>query len=281
MRIFIDTDCGVDDALALAVLIRYYGIDIAGITSTSGNTSARQAASNVGVVLKAMGHHIPVIAGPDPGSSFTPREVHGPDGLGGYAAAPVAPSAATAAGAVRAFCEAADERDVLLCLGPLTNLASARPASTPRIVAVGGAGVAGEPDPGRDPNSGVDIASTTWVANNLSVDWVTINAGEHIWLRDADFRSTSSTGRFLRAIHESYGWSCASRAVRAEWSPSAYDSLAAVAAVEDAADWEPVSAVVADGALWGEPGGEHRMLGANAGAALLESVRSAVVRAVA
>lgn len=281
MRIFIDTDCGVDDALALAALISWSGVEVAGITSTSGNTSAPQAASNVEVLLEVMGNHTPVISGPDPGSLFSPRDVHGSDGLGGYGSAPVEPTGLGAADAVREFCEAAGGSDLLLCLGPLTNLAEAGPTSCPRIVAVGGAGILGESDPCRDPNSQMDIAATTWVANNLSVDWVTINAGARVWLRESDFRSVTPTGRFLRAIHESYGWRCASQARRSTWSPSAYDTLAAVAATSpQVSGWEQVSAVVDGASLWGAPGGRHRMLSAESGAALVGQVRSAVAQAV-
>lgn len=281
MRMFIDTDCGVDDALALAVIHSLSGVEVVGITSTSGNTSARQAASNAETVLEVMGNHIPVVSGPDPSKSFAPREAHGPDGLGGYGTAPVEPNCSNAATALRTFCEEAGGHDVLLCLGPLTNLASAKPALGPRIVAVGGAGIVGEPDPGRDPNSQVDIAATTWVANNLSVDWVTINAGERVWLQESDFRSASPAGRFLRTVHESYGWHCAARAGRTTWSPAAYDTLAAVVATDPRiAGWEPVSASIDQTSLWGSSGGEHRMLSEAVGAALIGRVRSAVTQAV-
>lgn len=280
MGIFIDTDCGVDDALALAIVIRHFGSDVVGITSTSGNTSARQAASNVKTLLQAMGHHIPVLSGPDPTSAFTPRDLHGPDGLGGYGRVPVtSTNDEAAAAAIRAFCDGAGAHDVLLCIGPLTNLARAKPASGPRIVAVGGAGVIGEPDPGRDPNSEADIPATTWVTNNLSVDWVTINAGENVWLDDSNFGVASSTGRFLRAIHESYGWHCASRAGRATWSPSAYDALAAVVAIDpQLTGWVDVSAKIDGTTLWGSRGGVHRMLTADGGNSLTDRVRSTVAR---
>lgn len=282
MRIFIDTDCGVDDALAIAVITSNDDVDIVGITSTSGNTSAPQAASNVEVVLRAMGHHIPVTPGPEPYDSFSPRELHGPDGLAGYGGVPGRPARTDAATEMREFCEQAGPHDVLLCLGPLTNLAYARPTAHPRIVAVGGAGIIGEPDPGRDPNSDVDIAATTWVANNLSVDWVTINAGQRVWLEDIHFRPGTAAGQFLRAIHETYGWLCASRAGRKEWSPSVYDTLAVVAATDRRdVGWEPVSAIIDGTALWGDRGGTHRMLSAVGGSELIEPVRSAVAETVA
>lgn len=281
VRIFIDTDCGVDDALALAVLVSRPEVEVVGVTTTSGNTSAVQAARNVSDVLAVMRHHIPVIVGPDPGPSFSPRLVHGTDGLGGHGSPPVrAGDSHAASRAIREFCESAAAEDVLLCLGPMTNLAAATPRTSPRIVAVGGAGIVGEPDPGRDPNSEVDIASTTWVIDNLGVDWVTINAGENVWLGESEFRSNTAIGRFLRAIHEPYGWHCAERAGRQVWSPSAYDTVAALAAAgSEVGPWEWVSPTVVGASLWGTLGGGHRML-TPAGDSRAGVVRSAVRRAL-
>ncbi len=283
VRIFIDTDCGVDDALALAVLVSRPEVEIIGVTTTSGNTSAVQAARNVADVLAVMRHHIPVIAGPVPGPTFTPRLVHGPDGLGGHGSRPDRPGDPHAASkAILEFCESAGSEDVLLCLGPMTNLAAAKPQSSPRIVAVGGAGIVGESDPGRDPNSEVDIAASTWVVENLGVDWVTINAGEHIWLRESEFGSTTASGRFQRSIHEAYGWHCAQRAGRQVWSPSAYDTIAALAAVgSELGKWEWVTPTFVGSSMWGTPGGDHRMLTVPADESCAGVVRSAVSKALA
>jgi purine nucleosidase len=283
VRIFIDTDCGVDDALALAVLVSRPEFEIIGVTTTSGNTSAVQAARNVSDVLAVMRHHIPVIAGPEPDPSFKPRLVHGPDGLGGHGSPPLrAGDPHAASRAIREFCDSAGSEDVLLCLGPMTNLAAAQPQSNPRIVAVGGAGIVGERDPGRDPNSEVDISSTKWVIDNLAVEWVTINAGENLWLGESEFRSSTAIGRFLRAIHESYGWHCAERAGRQVWSPSAYDTVAALAAAgSEVGRWEWVSPTMVGASLWGTPGGDHRMLTVPADETCAGVVRSAVSKALA
>lgn len=278
MRIFIDTDCGVDDALAIAVLAGFSCVELAGVTSTSGNTHASQAAGNADRVLHALGNYMPVIPGPEPKPSFRPRAVHGEDGLGGLGGAPLQiPHPTAAAEAVQRFCSTARSDDVLLCLGPLTNVAAAAPPTAPRIVAVGGAGIEGEHDPGKDPNSKVDIAASMWVANNLHVDWVTINSGEDVWLSEEEFPSATAKSRLLRAIHDSYGWHCAERAGRSLWSPSAYDAMAALVAVQELkVSWTDVTPIFLSETMWGRPGGEHRMLEASAGADVNECVRAAV-----
>ena len=267
MKVLIDTDCGVDDSLALALMARAPDVEVVAVTSTFGNTAPDQAAANASLILAAAGHsETPVFSGAISPVGFEPRLLHGVDGLGGYGASltgSVAAESGAAEGAIREFCESSSPEDVLLCLGPLTNAARARPTVVrPRVVAVGGAGLRGEVDPGRDPNVGADVEAARWVADHASVDWVTINSGSDVWLTGSDFPA-SPLGGLLRRVHEDYGWACADRAGRRDWSPSGYDSLAAIAALRpDRFPWRRVRMVWEGGRLWGAGGGEHRMLAA-------------------
>ena len=55
MRILADVDTGIDDACALLYLCGRPEVELVGITTSAGNTSARQAALNTLVVLELAG----------------------------------------------------------------------------------------------------------------------------------------------------------------------------------------------------------------------------------
>jgi inosine-uridine nucleoside N-ribohydrolase len=85
-KVIYDTDPGVDDAMALYYALAHPGIDVVGITTTFGNVSVEQAATN-GLYLTAIaGKNIPVTQGVKtpwlkaPGT--VPDFIHGVDGLG-------------------------------------------------------------------------------------------------------------------------------------------------------------------------------------------------------
>ena len=52
-KFWIDTDCGVDDAHAIFIALAHPDVEVVGISTVAGNTSAAQAAKNVLRVLKA------------------------------------------------------------------------------------------------------------------------------------------------------------------------------------------------------------------------------------
>ncbi|MFM1907716.1 MAG: hypothetical protein RLZZ591_1393 [Pseudomonadota bacterium] len=84
--IIFDTDPGVDDAMALYYALAHPMLDIVGITTTFGNVSVAQAATNALYLTALAGKSIPItqgIAGPWVKPSETPPTiVHGHDGLG-------------------------------------------------------------------------------------------------------------------------------------------------------------------------------------------------------
>ncbi|HWW27278.1 MAG TPA: nucleoside hydrolase, partial [Caulobacter sp.] len=56
LRLHIDTDCGVDDALALAMLARSRdAVEIVSVSAVFGNTYVDQAAANARGVLRLAG----------------------------------------------------------------------------------------------------------------------------------------------------------------------------------------------------------------------------------
>lgn len=54
-KLIIDSDTGVDDANAIFMALGYPGVDVIGITTVSGNTTAPQSGRNVLRVLQQVG----------------------------------------------------------------------------------------------------------------------------------------------------------------------------------------------------------------------------------
>ena len=88
MICYLDCDTGIDDALAVALLLAAPGVDLAGVGTVSGNTGADQAARNTLDLLGLAGRDdVPVAVGARHplGESFAGGSpgVHGDNGIGG------------------------------------------------------------------------------------------------------------------------------------------------------------------------------------------------------
>jgi inosine-uridine nucleoside N-ribohydrolase len=130
--VVIDTDPGVDDAMAILLALACPELEVVGLTAVFGNAATAVTARNALVVLDAAGRaDIPVAAGevaPVASPYLGPAtEVHGADGLGGAVAGEPAPTlVGTAAHELIATAAAGAPGEVtLLALGPLTNIAGA------------------------------------------------------------------------------------------------------------------------------------------------------------
>jgi purine nucleosidase len=129
-RVLIDTDCGVDDAVALLIALASPEIEILGVTTVSGNVGVGQVTDNV---LRLLAHferrEIPVYRGASRALVEPPRRaagIHGENGLGGVFL-PEADQKAEAASAPEAMVRTARAYPglTLVTLGPLTNAAIA------------------------------------------------------------------------------------------------------------------------------------------------------------
>jgi len=85
-KVIYDTDPGVDDAMALYFALAHPGIDVIGITTTFGNVSVKQAATNALYLTAIAGRDVPTTQGVatpwvKPGEA-PPDFIHGADGLG-------------------------------------------------------------------------------------------------------------------------------------------------------------------------------------------------------
>ncbi|MGQ0712724.1 MAG: nucleoside hydrolase [Gemmatimonadaceae bacterium] len=126
--VLLDTDPGIDDAVALALASRLDAIEIVGITTSHGNTDVARATRNAREVGRRAGLETPVIAGaaaPLRRAAHPARETHGDEGLGYWI--PEEAASPEPDHAPHAIAEAvhAHHRLSMVCLGPLTNLARA------------------------------------------------------------------------------------------------------------------------------------------------------------
>lgn len=149
--LLIDTDPGVDDALALLMAFDDPAHDVVGLTIAAGNVGLKHTVANALKLCEVAGRSdIPVFAGcPDPLLHPAPdaADVHGADGFGdtGYTPAARAASDEHAAQAIIRLSHVHAGRLLLVALGPLTNLALALkldpslPSRIARLVVMGGA----------------------------------------------------------------------------------------------------------------------------------------------
>ncbi|MHB9023194.1 MAG: nucleoside hydrolase [Armatimonadota bacterium] len=143
MRVIIDTDPGIDDAVALALAVASPELEIAAVTTTYGNTTVDRATRNARELFARLGvrEKIPVHPGADRPlvrSLEVASETHGEHGLGYAELEHEPPQVEIAVEAPGAMLQAAAESPdplTLICLGPLTNLALALALDRPLLKA--------------------------------------------------------------------------------------------------------------------------------------------------
>lgn len=203
--IFVDTDGGVDDAAALALLLRAPSASLVGVSTVVGNTSVDNATKNVLTILDLAGRNVPVTVGASQPRAFPVSKVgwfiHGPDGLW-FAQKPHditnLPHDAPAAIAAAAR---ANPSMTLLALGPLTNVAAAverypQDMAKISIVALGGAKVGGNRTPVAEANVYNDPqAFDVVVKAHLKLTLVTLDAFSQVQLDATRFVQLLSKSR--------------------------------------------------------------------------------------
>ena len=210
VQLLIDTDPGVDDALA--ILMAHQHAQVAGLSIAAGNVGLRQTLANALKLVETIGAHTPVFAGcpaplvlPAADAAF----VHGADGFGdsGYAPSTLAAQSEHAALALLRLSHVHAGTLTLVAIAPLTNLALALrldptlPQRVARLVIMGGAVtgrgnthlVPAEFNIGFDPEA-AHVVFSTWPQFTL-VDWeATLRHGIAFdtmdrWLAAADPRA--------------------------------------------------------------------------------------------
>jgi inosine-uridine nucleoside N-ribohydrolase len=254
-RVVVDTDTGIDDALALMVLAADPDVELVAVGTTHGNCTTEQSSANARLVLDLCGREdVPVVGGlsrPLVGQLSVAWSIHGHDGLGDCGRAPEpAPPAPPGRTAVERYLELGHEHPGaldLLALGPLTNLGAALlvdPGLLRRfrsVTVMGGTGpwrggVDGDPTLGvGDPNTFHDPEAARLVADApgdvtlVGVD-VTMGCTVQGALLDRVDRPTTGHGRlaadivqlYVGAYEQRYGTRCL----------ALHDPLAAMVAVD-------------------------------------------------
>lgn len=179
-RVIIDTDPGIDDALALLLALQTPDLEVAAITTVSGNVPVDRATRNVMTILSLLPEKqcLPVAEGAAKPMKKAPvyaTHVHGEDGLGGlerfrsedgsprYQPLDRVLSKRDAADEILHQIAVSSEPVTVIPIGPLTNIAAAierdktAMAKAKGIVLMGGAiGVSGNVTPAAEFNIFVD-----------------------------------------------------------------------------------------------------------------------------
>ncbi len=165
-KILIDTDPGIDDAMALLLALSSPEIEIIGVTTVFGNTNVEATTRNALNLLNFAGRpDIPVAKGASRPMvlplGLTGEFVHGDDGMGNTFLDP--PVTSTVDGDAASFIVdtvmAAPGEITLVPIGPLTNIAlalQAEPRLAPNLAGIvlmgGNAFVGGNASPGAEAN---------------------------------------------------------------------------------------------------------------------------------
>ncbi|MEV4704415.1 nucleoside hydrolase [Actinoplanes sp. NPDC049316] len=188
--IYLDCDTGVDDALAIALLLGTPHAELLGAGTVTGNTGADQAARNT-LDLLALGGRggVPVAVGArhalDGSGAHDASVVHGGNGVGGVELPRAAadPVPVPAVDLLLALARARPGELRVLATGPLTNLAMAlrREPRLPELVrdvtVMGGAVRVpgnvtghGEANIAVDPEAAAEVLAASWPVTLVPLD---------------------------------------------------------------------------------------------------------------
>lgn len=222
MKLIIDTDPGVDDALAIALAVAWPSVDLLGLTTVFGNAFVPQSSRNARFLLDLFGQDCPVAEGaalPWGAESYDPAdEVHGPQGLGARTVIPqIGENAAEDAADFLIRLARMHPGEVTVCaIGPLTNIADALArdpsflSNLKRLVIMGGAyRHAGNITPFAEANFFHDAAAADAVFTAKGeILMIGLDATMQTLITPADLSDIAlaapRVGGFLQEIHDFY-----------------------------------------------------------------------------
>lgn len=218
-KIIIDTDPGIDDAMAIFYALESGAFDVLGLTTIFGNVHTEMATRNALKLLKVAGHpDIPVAHGAEkpliqPYGGPAPH-IHGTDGLGNANLPDVdkQPVQQSAAQFIVDQIMANPGEVTLVPVGPLTNIALAyhlQPAiaeKVKRVVLMGGAAlVPGNVNPAveaniyNDPEAADIVFKAPW-----DITMVGLDVTHKVLMTEADLdryaKSTKPTSQLINQI---------------------------------------------------------------------------------
>jgi inosine-uridine nucleoside N-ribohydrolase len=205
--VLVDCDPGLDDALALLLVLASPELELLGVTTVAGNQTVDRTTANALRVLELAGRQdVPVAAGaaaPIAGELVVAADAHGDSGLGEFDLPPPRsrPVAASAVDLLAEQLHVAEKAPTVLALGPLTNLAlllALRPDAAGRIdrlVLMGGAIAEGNMTASAEFNIWTDPEAAARVfESGLDVTMVGLDVTNRAVLTSADADSLRSTG---------------------------------------------------------------------------------------
>lgn len=222
IKLIIDTDPGVDDALAIAKAAALPQIELLGLTAIFGNAFVSQSSRNARYLLDLYDAACPVAEGaalPYGAQDYTPSSnVHGPEGLGDLREVPQIGANVPLPAAAWLVEMAKRHRGALVicAIGPLTNIADALALdpgfarNVKALVIMGGAfGVPGNITPHAEANIFHDAAAADAVfAAGMNTLMVGLDATMQTLLTPVHFaqmaRDAPKVGGFLSDIHGFY-----------------------------------------------------------------------------
>jgi len=220
LRIILDTDPGVDDAIAILLALRSPELKLEAITPVSGNVPLAFTLPNALRLLEIAGHpEIPVAAGapvPLVRRLVTAAYVHGNNGLGGveFPEPKIKPVSETASDLIRRIVRANPGEITIVAIGPLTNIATVLkvdPAIAPMIksfVLMGGALNGGNITPAAEFNFYVDPEAARIVFDSgVPITMVGLDVTNKVLLRESQVRTleaaqnpvSQAAGKIMRA----------------------------------------------------------------------------------
>jgi len=188
-KIIIDTDPGIDDAMAILFAFGAAEIEVLGLTTVFGNVSAERATLNALTLTQWEGKTVPVAKGADTPLMMEPRKhadyVHGQDGFGniGWPEAACERDVRSAPHFIVDTVNANPGEVTLVALGPLTNLALALEldpdiaSKVKEVVLMGGAvhetgnvSPVAEANLINDPHAGDAVFGADWPVTMIGLD---------------------------------------------------------------------------------------------------------------
>lgn len=189
-KVIYDTDPGVDDAMALYFALAHPGIEVVGITTTFGNVSVEQAATNALYLTAIAGREVPITQGVAT-PWVKPREappdfIHGADGLGNLTARVATGNQLDPRSSAQFIVDMARAHPgeiTLVAVGPLGNLSLALmlepnlPALLREVIIMGGSvaepgnvSPVAEANIWNDPHAADRVFSANWKLTMVGLD---------------------------------------------------------------------------------------------------------------
>jgi purine nucleosidase len=281
-QLVIDTDGGIDDAVALWWALDHPGFEIVGITTVHGNVDTDQATANVCRILHAHGSsHIPVYRGASVAIAEVPELrpadfIHGLDGLGdvGWPSAPFGPAVGTTDAFLKRIVAERRGAITVVTLGPLTNIATivkSDPTWASRVadlVVMGGAvATHGNAQPlaeaniAHDPAAAAIVVGASWANPPLLIG---LDVTHRATFSEKEFEIIDETrtraGEFLSGPLKTYrrfgGTFCAAGEC------PCHDLAAMMAAADDSLfvhELLPLAVVTTPGPAWGATVADRRV----------------------